>query len=475
MQRTFTTICLSIFIIGSAISQNTFPVHGLSFKRSFIDYLSQNSGTFGDFKNYNSGFELGYLHGLTEEIELYAPLRLGVIKLTDELNINNVVLGGLDIQGRYRFSRSARVNPYMLAGVGVVTESLDSFNFQVPIGIGFDFKLAPTTFINVQGEYRISLAEKRNNIQASIGFTHYLDKIEEKAEDMAEEEVMDKDGDGITDDLDLCPEVAGLQAFAGCPDTDGDGIEDARDQCPEQVGLRQFNGCPDSDGDGVSDNEDKCPNLAGLIANDGCPGEDSDNDGVPDDRDECPTLPGTFGTNGCPDSDGDGVMDKRDPCPNSPGPKPTGCPDTDGDGLDDSADGCPNQPGSISNKGCPELNVQEQELLRIAMRNVKFDHSRASLRQESFSVLNQISELMKKYPGYMLKIGGHTDNTGSTTFNQRLSEERARACYDYLVNQGIPSSRMEFAGFGPDRPISDNDTMEGRALNRRVEFELTIQ
>jgi outer membrane protein OmpA-like peptidoglycan-associated protein len=361
----------------------------------------------------------------------------------------------------------------------VVSEGLENFNAQIPLGIGLDFRIAPSSFINLQGEYRVSLAEKRNNIQFGFGFSHYLDKgdsYDDKiGEDTEEMKGKDSDGDGITDDLDLCPQIAGLQAFAGCPDSDGDGIEDSRDQCPKLAGLRALNGCPDSDGDGVSDNDDECPNLAGLAGNNGCPGEDSDQDGVPDDKDECPNLPGSISTLGCPDSDGDGVIDKRDLCPNNPGPTPRGCPDTDGDGLDDGEDRCPNQVGSVENKGCPELNVQEQELLRIAMRDVKFDHSKATLRSESFGILNQIYDLMEKYPGYTLKVGGHTDNTGSLTINQRLSGQRAKACYDYLLNKGIPSSRISYAGYGPDRPIADNSTQQGRALNRRVEFELIIE
>ena len=475
MQKVISTIFVLVFISTLAWGQSSFPKQGLSFKRSFIDYLSQNAGTFGDFKNYNSGFEIGYLHGLSEEIEIYVPVRLGVIKLTDELNVNNTVLGELDLQGRYWLHRGKKVNPYGLAGIGVVSESLENFNAQIPLGLGVDFRLAPSTFINIQGEYRISLAEQRNNIQASIGFTHYLDKGDSMEDKLGEDELKDSDGDGIPDDLDLCPQVAGLQAFAGCPDSDGDGIEDLRDQCPNQAGLRSMNGCPDSDGDGISDNEDECPNLAGIIANNGCPGQDSDNDGVPDDRDECPDTPGELADRGCPDSDGDGVIDKSDLCPNDPGPAPKGCPDTDGDGLDDSADRCPNQVGSIENKGCPELNEEERELLRIAMRDVQFDHSKATLRNESFAILNEIAGLMNKYPGYVLKIGGHTDNTGSTTINQRLSQQRAKACYDYLLGQGIASSRMDYAGYGPDRPIADNDTQQGRAMNRRVEFELIIE
>ena len=79
---------------------------------------------------------------------------------------------------------------------------------------------------------------------------------------------------------------------------------------------------------------------------------------------------------------------------------------------------------------------------------------------------------MDEYSEYRLEISGHTDNTGRDAFNQELSEERAKACYDYLVSQGVSSRRLSYVGFGETKPIADNDTREGRQLNRRVEFNL---
>jgi outer membrane protein OmpA-like peptidoglycan-associated protein len=288
---------------------------------------------------------------------------------------------------------------------------------------------------------------------------------------------VDTDMDGIADEYDACPTIPGLQAFAGCPDKDNDGVQDSRDDCPDVAGLIEMKGCPDTDGDGVSDNQDECPTLAGPASNKGCPlmeRKDTDGDGVMDDVDLCPGVAGLAKFSGCPDTDGDGIEDSVDKCPNAAGlPAFMGCPDSDKDGIEDSKDKCPNTAGPVTNNGCPVIEAADREVLSFAMKAVQFELGKATLKTESYSVLNQIVNIMKKYPDYKLNIEGHTDNTGAFDVNQKLSESRAKSCYEYLVQKGIPASRMSYKGFGQSRPIADNSTYSGRTLNRRVEFNLT--
>ena len=196
------------------------------------------------------------------------------------------------------------------------------------------------------------------------------------------------------------------------------------------------------------------------------------------------------------DSDGDGIPDIYDLCPNVPGlPQFLGCPDTDGDGIPDFLDRCPNEPGPPENHGCPrpeeekvveeiesieeetaedEIPEEVKEILDIAMRDVQFDLGRATLRPESFNILNQIADIMDEYPNYRLRISGHTDNIGSASNNLRLSEQRARSCFEYLASRGVSTNRMSFVGFGENRPIDTNESPQGRANNRRVEFHLYL-
>ncbi len=279
----------------------------------------------------------------------------------------------------------------------------------------------------------------------------------------------DSDGDGVLDQADQCPNTAGPINLNGCPDSDGDGLADKDDACPTEIGPPSTGGCPDSDGDGIKNADDQCPLKPGLKKFNGCP--DSDGDGIEDSKDKCPNKAGEEKNQGCPDSDGDGLTDDKDPCPDKAGPF-NGCPDTDGDGIDDAHDHCPNSAGPLETFGCPELKKEEKETLDLAAQAIQFETGKATLKVESYNILNKVAAIMKKYPDYKLRIVGYTDNVGDPTHNMTLSEERARSCYDYLIAQGIDPARMSYEGKGEAHPIATNDTPQGRELNRRVEFEL---
>lgn len=267
--------------------------------------------------------------------------------------------------------------------------------------------------------------------------------------------------------------AAGIKIAFGGMDTDGDGIYDKDDECPEVPGLKEFNGCPDSDGDGIADQLDACPNEAGLAQYDGCP--DTDGDGIPDPQDECPTVAGTAEMNGCPDADGDGVRDSEDECPNEAGPEENnGCPweDRDEDGVLDKDDECPDVAGTVENNGCPEPTVEVIEELNEYSRTILFDLNKATIRDESGETLESIAEIMQEYPNTIFHIGGHTDSTGSASYNEQLSRERANAVKDYLVEHGVAENRLTSEGYGESEPIASNNTAQGRQENRRVEISL---
>ncbi len=285
----------------------------------------------------------------------------------------------------------------------------------------------------------------------------------------------DKDGDGVADKDDRCPEIIGLRALKGCPDNDADGIADIDDACPDRMGFDYTKGCPDTDRDSIADAQDKCPTEKGLAVNQGCPDRDTDNDGVVDRLDQCPDKMGLKIFDGCPDTDGDGLPDRSDNCPDKAGLAfMNGCPDGDGDGLADREDTCPDKAGPKNNKGCPEVQKEELKILEKAMTGVQFDPSKSTLRKVSFPILDNVADLLKKYPNYNLTISGHTDSDGDEKKNQVLSEQRAKACLDYLVNKGIAASRMSSKGFGESQPIVPNINKANKAQNRRVEFVMQL-
>ena len=214
------------------------------------------------------------------------------------------------------------------------------------------------------------------------------------------------------------------------------------------------------------------------------PPPDSDGDGVPDADDRCPnTPPGTdVGPDGCErDSDGDGVVDSADQCPGTPaGVKvdERGCPlDSDGDGVPDYQDACPDTPAGseVDARGCPPEPEPVQELtetITIDM-NLEFDTDSAALRSEHYPKITDVLNFMQQFPGASAVIEGHTDNTGSESYNQGLSERRANSVRSYLIQEGIGAGRLSSVGYGESRPIDTNDTEEGRQHNRRVSAKVS--
>ncbi len=109
---------------------------------------------------------------------------------------------------------------------------------------------------------------------------------------------------------------------------------------------------------------------------------------------------------------------------------------------------------------------------KIVLENIFFEFNKSTLSPESFTELDRAADFMDNNPELRIEISGHTDNVGSADYNQRLSESRAKAVVEYMVSKGIDNSRMEYAGYGFEQPITTNDTEEGRATNRRVEFKV---
>jgi outer membrane protein OmpA-like peptidoglycan-associated protein len=101
---------------------------------------------------------------------------------------------------------------------------------------------------------------------------------------------------------------------------------------------------------------------------------------------------------------------------------------------------------------------------------INFDSGKATLKSDAQPVIEQITALLKDNPDLKLSIEGHTDNAGKREDNQRLSESRAKAVVAALTKQGIAAARLSAQGFGPDKPVADNATEEGKAKNRRVEL-----
>ena len=452
-------------------AQYEFGKNAISAKYLLTDYELPLTKAHLDLDNTTRGAEITWTRHLNDYLNFALPVKLGVADFPITKNTfrdGDLFLSADALLQLKYFEPKNLFAPYIFSGIGYTIGDDDESFAQVPVGAGLNIRLANHVYLQGQAEYRWSFEDLRDHIQYSGGLFVVLGPGEE------EEPPADSDGDGIMDAIDKCPNTPGVAAFQGCPDTDNDGIQDSADDCPDEAGPASLNGCPDSDEDGVADKDDKCPNEAGLASFAGCP--DSDGDGVSDPEDACPDTPGLIRFNGCPDSDADGVADANDDCPNVVGlASLNGCPDTDSDGIRDGDDKCPTTPGPASNNGCPEIKEEVKKKLEFAMRAVQFDFGKSSLRSGSKKVLDELVAVMDEYKDYSMKISGHTDNVGSDEANQKLSEARAKTCYDYLVSKGVAASRLSYAGYGESKPVATNDTKAGRDKNRRTEFEMHIK
>ncbi len=291
-----------------------------------------------------------------------------------------------------------------------------------------------------------------------------------------EPKTIDRDDDGTPDKIDACPDEPGEPSpdpeKDGCPppDRDNDGVLDVEDACPGTPGVRSGdateNGCPaDSDGDTYHDGIDACPEVAGGASDDpkkvGCP-SDRDEDGIADADD------------GCPDAAGD---------PNDV-PRDNGCPaDPDGDGIQYSADACPLEKGAPDadpkQNGCPKfVRVRKGEI--VISQKVEFDTYGDSVgeavSEDSEQMLLEVVAVINEHKEIdVLEVQGHTDDSGDEEFNLELSQRRAEAVLEWLVNNGVARERLAAKGYGFSRPVADNRVRTGRQRNRRVQFVIIQQ
>lgn len=351
-------------------------------------------------------------------------------------------------------------------------------------------ELAEGDFIRAKEHIDIAIEEKTKALEDSKGCAPKRILIKKN---------LDSDGDGIADKRDACPEnpedIDQFQDEDGCPDPDNDQdtVLDPMDECPNQAGPPDNLGCPfgDRDGDGINDQHDKCPDKAEDFDEDrdldGCPDVDTDKDGLEDDVDQCPTQPedidGFVDEDGCPDidNDQDGIIDTVDQCPVEAGlPQASGCPDMDGDFVPDKDDKCPEefgvrQPDNPEKNGCPKeykLIVIKKDRIEI-MQQVHFETAKATIKRSSYPLLAEVGDAVKSADLKAVRIEGHTDSDGSEIYNLKLSQARADSVRTHLIEvEGIQAHLLDAIGFGESRPLDSNDTPEGKAKNRRVEFHI---
>jgi outer membrane protein OmpA-like peptidoglycan-associated protein len=292
--------------------------------------------------------------------------------------------------------------------------------------VGKEFNRYKLTFFSANGFAGFEFKNIYLTANYSKGLTSYYERENEKFKhdswsgtlgiylfrskpESEQNKVIDTDKDGIEDELDECSTLAGPAITKGCPDKDADGIADAKDNCPELVGIQKYNGCPipDSDNDGTNDEEDKCPKEAGPKSNNGCPVKEI-------------------------------------------APKPEEkTPETKVEVIDQ--------------------KVVEQ--VNLSAKQIAFKFGRASLTNDSYTVLDEIVNLLKD-ADVKIRVEGHSSLEGNAKSNLKLSQDRADNVKAYLVSKGISANRITAMGYGSTRPLVKGASEKANMQNRRVEINI---
>jgi outer membrane protein OmpA-like peptidoglycan-associated protein len=271
----------------------------------------------------------------------------------------------------------------------------------------------------------------------------------------------DTDDDGLNDHAEITQHgTSPIKA-----DTDDDELTDGSEINETRTDPKK----PDSDSDGLTDGEEvaehktdpkKMDTDGGTVA-----------DGLEIERGTDPLDASDDVEKVAVDTDRDGLTDEDEVNIHKTNPRKM---DTDGGTI---ADGLEVERGTDPLDAEDDMPKQEVLIFEmdkpVVLPGIQFEFNKAVIKPESESVLIQAYTSLNDHPEIFVEISGHTDAIGSDEYNQKLSERRAESVRQWMLNKGIAPNRLTAVGYGESRPIASNDTEEGRALNRRIEFKRT--
>ncbi|HNN90995.1 MAG TPA: OmpA family protein [Pseudomonadota bacterium] len=295
----------------------------------------------------------------------------------------------------------------------------------------------------------------------------------------------DADGDGIPDEVDRCPyepeDKNGFRDDDGCPESPlaiqaarfmgGSSPAPGRPSEPARSVAQAASATPTQGEPSAPPSPSTLPAATTppasakevpVTAPAASAKEDSDRDGVPDDEDRCPLSAedhdGFEDDDGCPDldNDGDDIPDTQDRCPLEAETL---------NGVDDE-DGCPD----VANLPAPQASVSARGDRIEVNQQVQFELRRLSIAAGSLPLLREVARILRAHPSVKIEVQGHTDGVGDAERNLALSQGRAEAVRAFLIKDGVAAAQLRARGYGATHPRASNDTPDGRAKNRRVEF-----
>lgn len=499
MKRSIVSMMLSVcLLMATAYAQDLNNTVGLGVHAGATFYRSDDFNMATDWP-YSNAF---LVHHLSDHFAYEFNANFGQVSgklLKKEAFWTD--FGGVGVLGQIAPFGGKAIRPYIAGGVEYFStnplranrkKNYEKNNFSTPLGGGFAFILSEHLAFDLRGLYHFVSNDRLDGklkgandgfVSATGGLTWLFRGNPDPDADglMTRDEkirhtnprLADTDSDGIKDgaevitfrtnplavdsDNDGLSDFDEIKKYKSDPtlaDTDQDGLTDGDEVLTYQTSP--LNG--DTDADELSDAEElQVHKTKANVA-------DSDNDGLKDGEEvgRYQTQPLQADTDSDGLSDGDEVKKyQTDPLK----------PDTDGGSIADATEIKRGTNPLLADDDLPKREILKIENnAPIVLDGVVFETGRAVLSPESESILSKALNTLQYYPDLKVAIHGHTDNTGGTKTNMRLSQARADAVKAYLVARGIASERIMTKGFGPYQPIAPNDTPEGRRQNRRIEF-----
>lgn len=465
MKKKVTTLVL--YFLSLVVYVQAQPGSRLGVQLSGLDFFGPQKGSYfyeqsDTFRNFNwdPAFVIFLQQAVSPHFDLQACLNLSSLSLPMKKNDSLYRLSKLR-KGAIK-NQQAFVNLLASAVFSISDQRRHLFTPQIQIGAGYYFQrenngvnlhagpgfrlqCARQIYLHTGAIYHFSLTNNAQHyVQYTLGAMYAFGKNMAKVPHENKAKAKHK-----VDEMKIIPQATYPPVVL--QDTDNDGIPDQDDNCITEPGRKETFGCPDRDRDGVADKQDLCPEVKGSKAARGCP--DRDNDGVSDEKDECPDEAGKNG-NGCPDTQ------------------------TEQQNL-------PPDDEKKSEVNDPEINVEKNvqvaeqykqivETVKAAAAKIQFNSGTAYIHPASYAALDTIVQILQRDSVLHVDIEGHTDNVGNEQQNLQLSQQRADACKNYLLQKGIAESRLSAIGYGDMNPVADNHTAEGRMMNRRTEFLIIL-
>lgn len=495
------TLIFVMFSLSVTIAQSS-KSPALGFRYSFL--VPDN--------DFQLGMEHAYTLGAFFRVPVYERVKFefgaayGTYKGNDDPTGATYSTDIIPIEARfllYPFKESS-FNPYLYAGAGVIHYTIDElsligtpllreeddFAVVFPLGVGLTVPVGDAFGIELSAGWHLTSTDELDGYKEDENNDNYWNLSAGISFPLSESN-NDLDGDGLTNEFE---EEIGTDPMN--KDTDGDGLEDGDevndyktdplnkdsdgDTLTDYEEVKTYTTNPnnkDTDGDSLMDNEEvktystdpKVKDTDGDKLEDGAEvkthktnplKKDSDDDRLDDYAEVM-----TYKTNPLDkDSDKDNLSDYEELMNHKTNPLN---PDTDGGTVEDGKE--------VSRGTDPTISSDDviQKDAAIVLEGITFETNSASIKPESEATLQEALRTLRVYSEISVEIRGYTDNRGARDYNVDLSQRRAESVMNWLVSKGISASRMTAKGFGPDNPIATNDTAEGRAKNRRIEFVRT--